>query len=60
MCLWQYSLTSYDRLPYLRNLWESGTAFHHAGILPAAKEIVERLFTAGLIASSVQRLSPLG
>lgn len=45
----QYSLTSYDRLPYLRNLWESGTAFHHAGILPAAKEIVERLFTAGLI-----------
>lgn len=45
----QYSLSDYDRLEYLRNLWESGTAFHHAGILPAAKEIVERLFTAGLI-----------
>lgn len=45
----QYNLADYDRLEYLRNLWESGTAFHHAGILPAAKEIVERLFTAGLI-----------
>jgi superfamily II RNA helicase len=45
----QYNLGDYDRLQYLRNLWESGTAFHHAGILPAAKEIVERLFTAGLI-----------
>jgi superfamily II RNA helicase len=30
-------------------LWESGIAYHHAGILPAAKEIVERLFTMGLI-----------
>jgi superfamily II RNA helicase len=45
----QYTLSEYDKLPYLRELWESGTAFHHAGILPAAKEIVERLFTAGLI-----------
>ncbi|HMA64892.1 MAG: DEAD/DEAH box helicase [Fibrobacterota bacterium] len=44
-----YSLQGYDRLEYLRNLWESGCAFHHAGILPAAKEIVERLFAAGLI-----------
>lgn len=44
-----YSLQGYDRLAYMRNLWESGCAFHHAGILPAAKEIVERLFTAGLI-----------
>jgi superfamily II RNA helicase len=44
-----YNLQGYDRLQYMRNLWESGCAFHHAGILPAAKEIVERLFTAGLI-----------
>lgn len=44
-----YNLQGYDRLAYMRNLWESGCAFHHAGILPAAKEIVERLFTAGLI-----------
>jgi superfamily II RNA helicase len=33
----------------MRHLWESGCAFHHAGILPAAKEIVERLFSEGLI-----------
>lgn len=45
----QYNLHDYERIGYLRELWESGTAFHHAGILPAAKEIVERLFTAGLI-----------
>ena len=45
----QYHLEGYERLGYLRSLWESGCAFHHAGILPAAKEIVERLFTAGLI-----------
>ncbi|KMQ51870.1 putative helicase [Chitinispirillum alkaliphilum] len=45
----QYGLTDYERLGYLRSLWESGCAYHHAGILPAAKEIVERLFTAGLI-----------
>ncbi|MBN2037788.1 MAG: DEAD/DEAH box helicase [Chitinispirillaceae bacterium] len=45
----QYQLGGYDRIGRLRGLWESGVAFHHAGILPAAKEIVERLFTAGLI-----------
>ncbi|NLW31230.1 MAG: DEAD/DEAH box helicase [Fibrobacter sp.] len=44
-----YNLQDYDRIGFLRELWESGTAFHHAGILPAAKEVVERLFTAGLI-----------
>jgi superfamily II RNA helicase len=45
----QYHLDGYDKIAYLRSLWEAGCAFHHAGILPAAKEIVERLFTAGLI-----------
>jgi len=44
-----YNLHDYDRIDFLRELWESGTAFHHAGILPAAKEVVERLFTAGFI-----------
>ena len=28
---------------------KKGIAYHHAGILPALKEIIERLFTAGLI-----------
>ncbi len=45
----QYRLHDYDRIGHLRMLWEAGTAYHHAGMLPAAKEIVERLFTAGLI-----------
>jgi superfamily II RNA helicase len=45
----QYRLVSYDRLFYMRQLWESGVAYHHAGILPAAKEIVERLFSSGLV-----------
>lgn len=45
----QYQLTGYDRLDTMRSLWQSGCAYHHAGILPAAKEIIERLFTTGLI-----------
>jgi len=45
----QYRLGGYDRLFAMRSLWESGCAYHHAGILPAAKEIVERLFAAGLV-----------
>ncbi|MBD3321751.1 MAG: hypothetical protein GF350_11705, partial [Chitinivibrionales bacterium] len=45
----QYGLQEYERLGQMRRLWESGCAYHHAGILPAAKEIVERLFTSGLI-----------
>jgi superfamily II RNA helicase len=45
----QYRLKSYDRLLSMRQLWEAGVAYHHAGILPAAKEIVERLFSSGLI-----------
>ena len=45
----RYHLAGYEKIGRLRGLWESGVAFHHAGILPAAKEIVERLFTAGLI-----------
>ncbi len=45
----QYRLSGYDRLPAMRALWESGCAYHHAGILPAAKEIIERLFSAGLM-----------
>jgi superfamily II RNA helicase len=45
----QYHLGAYDRLQAMRALWETGVAYHHAGILPAAKEIVERLFSAGLI-----------
>jgi superfamily II RNA helicase len=44
-----YKLEGYDRLERMKELWMHGVAYHHAGILPAAKEIVERLFSAGLI-----------
>jgi len=44
-----YRLDGYDRLARMRQLWLAGVGYHHAGILPAAKEIVERLFTSGLI-----------
>jgi superfamily II RNA helicase len=33
----------------MRTLVSSGVAFHHAGLLPTFKEIVEQLFTAGMI-----------
>ncbi|MCK9441181.1 MAG: DEAD/DEAH box helicase, partial [Methanothrix sp.] len=45
----KYNLNDYNRLKEMKELWENGVAYHHAGILPAAKEIVERLFTTGLI-----------
>jgi len=45
----QYNLTgehsAQDILPLLRH----GIAFHHAGMLPTLKEVVERLFTSRLI-----------
>jgi superfamily II RNA helicase len=34
---------------YLKQLLEHGIAYHHAGMLPTMKEIVEQLFTTGLI-----------
>jgi len=33
----------------MRNLLKSGVAFHHAGVLPVLKEMLERLYTMGLI-----------
>jgi superfamily II RNA helicase len=33
----------------LRELVEHGVAYHHAGMLPTLKEVVERLFTSGCI-----------
>ncbi len=44
-----YNLEGYVRLERMWRLWKAGVAYHHAGILPAAKEIIERLFTTGLI-----------
>ncbi|RME75075.1 MAG: DEAD/DEAH box helicase, partial [Planctomycetota bacterium] len=37
------------RTAALRDLLLRGIAYHHAGMLPTLKEVVERLFTSGLI-----------
>ena len=34
---------------HMRELVTHGVAFHHAGILPTLKEVIERLFTSGLV-----------
>ncbi len=38
-----------EQLEELRSLVRHGIAFHHAGMLPLHKELVERLFTSGLL-----------
>ena len=44
-----YGVENYDKLEQMKPLWKAGIAYHHAGIVPAVKEIVERLFSTGLI-----------
>ena len=44
-----YMVEDYAKIEQMKRLWRNGVAYHHAGILPAAKEIVERLFATGLI-----------
>lgn len=34
---------------HLRRLLDKGVAYHHAGLLPTLKEVIERIFTTGLI-----------
>ncbi len=45
----QYKVAEMHGIQRLRRLVSRGVAFHHAGMLPTFKEIVERLFTSGLI-----------
>ena len=47
-------LRKFDLVPdatteHLRRLLEKGVAYHHAGLLPTLKEVIERIFTTGLI-----------
>ena len=44
-----YGIGDYAKLEQMKHLWKAGIAYHHAGIIPAAKEIIERLFSTGLI-----------
>ncbi|MGE5551756.1 MAG: DEAD/DEAH box helicase [Bacteroidota bacterium] len=45
----QYDLQSLKHLARVKGLLARGVAFHHAGVLPALKEIVETLFGLGLV-----------
>jgi superfamily II RNA helicase len=45
----KYEVTNADSTGRLRKLAARGVCFHHAGMLPIDKEIVERLFTTGLV-----------
>ena len=45
----QYSIEKEHSLHDLESLISRGIAYHHAGMLPPVKEIVERLFTSRLI-----------
>lgn len=45
----RYEVKGLWKLDELKKLIERGVAYHHAGMLPTFKEIVERIFTSGLI-----------
>jgi superfamily II RNA helicase len=47
--LGKFSISSSSHINFITPLIEKGIAYHHAGLLPALKEIIERLFTTGLI-----------
>ncbi|MBI4549815.1 MAG: DEAD/DEAH box helicase [Candidatus Omnitrophica bacterium] len=45
----RYNLADEKSAAEIRPLLERGIAFHHAGMLPTLKEVIERLFTSRLI-----------
>src|SRR5262249_56963059 len=45
----RYEVKGLWKLDELRRLVQRGVAFHHAGMLPTFKEIIERIFTSGLL-----------
>jgi superfamily II RNA helicase len=45
----KFNISSSPHIHYLYPLIKHGIAYHHAGLLPTLKEIVEQLFTTGLI-----------
>ena len=48
LCL-QFDIAEEKKIAEFRKLVRCGIAYHHAGMLPTLKEVVERLFTSGLI-----------
>jgi superfamily II RNA helicase len=45
----RFGVTHEASAVHMGELVRRGVAFHHAGILPTLKEVVERLFTSGLV-----------
>ena len=45
----KFNISSSSHINFLGPLIKRGIAYHHAGLLPTLKEIIERLFTTGLI-----------
>ncbi len=45
----QFDIVEEKKIVNFRRLISCGIAYHHAGMLPTLKEVVERLFTSGLI-----------
>ena len=45
----QFDIVEEKKITEFRRLVSCGIAYHHAGMLPTLKEVVERLFTSGLI-----------
>ena len=45
----QFDIAEEKKITEFRKLVSCGVAYHHAGMLPTLKEVVERLFTSGLI-----------
>ena len=45
----QFDIAEEKKIAEFRRLVSCGIAYHHAGMLPTLKEVVERLFTSGLI-----------
>ena len=48
LCI-QFDIVDEKKIEGFRRLIGRGIAYHHAGMLPTLKEVVERLFTSGLI-----------
>lgn len=45
----RYNIQSDENVKDFKKLVANGVAYHHAGMLPTLKEVVERLFTSGLL-----------
>ncbi len=45
----RFDLAADPTTDHLRKLLAKGTAYHHAGLLPTLKEVIERVFTTGLL-----------